>query len=93
MPTLELLGLTPAHLTPAQRELVVAIRDNSCAWKTPRGWRPKRPGARDFQKSSGDGLVQRQLAQVLGGKGSPRLVLTSAGEEMAKLLKSQRKAA
>lgn len=91
MTTLHALGLTVSHLTPAGKDLITAIKGNSCAWKTRFGWRPKNCGHRDFQRLTGDRLVQLQLAMVQTGKGSPRLVLTAAGEEMARQIQARRK--
>lgn len=90
MTTLHALGLTPSHLTPAAQRLILAIRGNSCAWRRHGRWSPKRPGFPDSQKRTGDVLVGYRLAQVLSGKGSLRLVLTGAGEEMADLLHKQK---
>ena len=93
MSTLDALGLTPAHLTPAAPDLVFALRQNSCAWKVRRGWKPKR-GERTFQAVVGDSLVGRLLATIqISGRGPQRLVLTTAGEQMAALIKDQRNAA
>jgi hypothetical protein len=89
MSTLHALQVTPSHLSAAAQDLVVAIRGNSCAWKVHRGWRTKRPG-KDFQPRTGEGLIRLQLAMVHTGKGSPRLVLTGAGEEMASVIQEKR---
>lgn len=91
MTTLHALGLTPSHLTPAAQNAVIALKGNSCAWKTRRGWRPKNPSQKDFQGKTGDYLIGRQLAMVHITKGSPRLVLTSAGEEMAVAIATARR--
>lgn len=90
MTTLHALGLTPAHLSPAVQDLVIALQFNSCAWKIRNGWRPKRPGGKDFKKATGDVLVRKQLATIESGKGSLRLVLTGAGEDMAKAIAEAR---
>lgn len=89
MSNLETLGLKPTDLMTAQQDLVLALVGNSCAWKQPRGWRTKRPG-KDFQGRTGESLIRLQLAELHFGKGSPRLVLTSAGEEMAGAIKAHR---
>lgn len=92
MPTLDVLDLTPAHLTPAAQDLVFALRQNSCAWKVRRGWSPKR-GNKTFQASTADTLLARQLAVIKVSRGPQRLELTTAGEQMALLIKDQRTAA
>ncbi|MBO6893421.1 MAG: hypothetical protein JJ866_15870 [Roseibium sp.] len=90
MTTLHALGINPSDLMNAQQDLILMLKGNSCAWKVPRGWRTKRPG-KDFQPRTGESLIRQQLASVHFGKGSPRLVLTSAGEEMATAIEAARR--
>ncbi|MEO1110124.1 MAG: hypothetical protein AAFX90_19595 [Pseudomonadota bacterium] len=88
MSNLKTLGLTPSHLSAPAQHLVLAIQGNSCAWEIRGGWRPKNRNARDFKRATGIALVNRELAQVLYKDGTTRLVLTAAGEEMAKELEA-----
>jgi len=92
MTTLHELGVTPSHLTPAAQDLALAIRKNSCAWRYSRGWSPKGKNSKIFQPHTADKLIGLRLAMILTGKGVPRLVLTAAGEEMAKLILEKRQA-
>ncbi|TYC51643.1 hypothetical protein FMN50_20395 [Rhodobacterales bacterium] len=92
MTTLHTLGLTPSHLTPAARDLVLAIRNNSCAWRIRRGWSPKGQRGKGFAASTADKLIGQQLAAIAHSKGPPRLVLSAAGEEMARAILANRKA-
>lgn len=89
MPTLDHLGVTPSHLTQAARDLVLTLRGNSCAWKVRGGWRPK-GGGKTFLASTATILINKGLADIRISRGPQRLELTSAGEELAKLLKAQR---
>ncbi|TYC65637.1 hypothetical protein FMN63_24965 [Stappia sp. BW2] len=81
------------HLTKAQKDLLVEISGNKCAWRTSTGgkgrWRPK--GQRSGHTlSTGDALVHRDLAMILYGKGPPRLVLNYRGEGLALEIKKER---
>lgn len=77
------------HLTKAQKNLLVAISGNLCAWRNRTRWRPK--GSQlGFLLATGDALIARDLAMINYGKGSPRLVLTYKGEGLALEIKLER---
>lgn len=85
----ELPEVTPTHLTPAQQTLLVAISGGRCAWRVRNGWQPK-GSLRHVPLKVGDAILARGLADVLGGKGSGRLVLTDAGEILARDIKQRK---
>lgn len=78
-----------ACLTKPQKDLVVAIAGNRCAFRNHRRWRPKGE-VKGYALETGDALIMRDLAMINYGKGSPRLVLTYKGEGLALEIKFER---